>query len=243
MKRILTLVLVAFTLVSTAQESVLLRINYKKGEQFLIKMEMDQDMPAMAMNMTMDMAVDIKSAKEGVFETETKFTRIGMDMLQGGMNMSYDSNMKDEELDEMGMALKGQMGPMLQIVITSKTDVFGKVSDVVITPNLPSASQFADQSGNVVYPEKAVKVGDTWSIEKDENGMKMNYIYTVKSITKEKVGVDLSGKISGMAIGTISGDMSIDRSVGIPMLFNMKMDMTVNGQKVSTTMKMTTTKM
>ena len=44
-----------------------------------------------------------------------------MNMMQGGMTMSYDSNKKDEELDQMGQMLKSQFDPMMeaQLHITS----------------------------------------------------------------------------------------------------------------------------
>ncbi len=243
MKKIFILLLLGVTIISTAQESVLLRINYKKGNKYLIKMDMNNDMGSMGfMNMKTEMESNITDVKDTIFETVMSFKRVSMDMIQQGITMSYDSNKKESELDERGRVLKAQIEPMLKMFITSKIDIFGKVLETKVEPNLPSSSKFSEQSNSVVYPKKAVKVGDIWTAEKDKQGMKINFIYTVKSITKENVNVDLSGKISGVGIGKVSGNMKIDRSIGIPTVFNMNMDISTNGINIKTTIKMITTK-
>jgi hypothetical protein len=243
MKKFFTLLLLALSLVSLAQESTLLRVNYDIGDKYIMTMFMKQDMAVMNMLMKMDMSIDVKDVVGDIYDTEMKIERIIMDMGQGGMNMSYDSDKSDDELDAMGKQMQMQFAPMLEMVIFAKSNNLGEVLETKIEPNIPNADQFTNQSSSVVYPENEVKVGDTWSFEKDSQGMKMDFVYTVKSITKEKVLLDVSGKISALAEGTISGNMEIDRAKGIPLQSSIEMDMSVSGQKIKTSISVTMSKL
>jgi len=54
MKGFLAIILLAFTLVSSAQETTLLRLNYTKGDRYIMSMDMNQEMndePFMIMNL------------------------------------------------------------------------------------------------------------------------------------------------------------------------------------------------
>jgi hypothetical protein len=72
----------------------------------------------------------------------------------------------------------------------------------------------ANQSSNVVYPKEAIKVCSTRTMSKNEKGMKMDFVYKVKSISNDKVILDLSGEVYGMASSEITGSMDIDRNLG-----------------------------
>ena len=233
MKKFFTLLLLTMSLVSMAQESTLLRLIYNKGDKYIMSMKMNQNMAVMDMIMKMEMSMEVIDVKDDVYNTEMKIKEISMDMIssQDGMNMYYDSNKSDDELDEMGKQMKKQFAPMLEVIIFAKTNNLGEVLEMRIEPNIPNADQFTNQSSGVVYPKNEVKVGDTWSIEKDSQGVKMNFVYTVNSITKDVVLLDLSGNISSPTEGTISGNMEIDRANGLPLKSTILMDMVVLGQK------------
>jgi hypothetical protein len=242
MKKLLYLVVFAFTINATAQ-SALLRLNYNKGDKYTMNMKMSQDMGAvMSMDMTMKMSQEIKSVTGDEYVSEMKIGKITMDMSQGGMNMSYDSSKSDAELDQMGQMMKGQMEPMLKAVITAKGNNLGEVISTTVEPNTPGTSDLANQSSNVVYPKNKVKVGDTWDYTKSDKGMTMTFKYTVKSITSKNVVLAITGDVGGAASGTISGSMNIDRKSGVPTKSNINMDMDVQGQAMKTAMEMTMTK-
>jgi hypothetical protein len=233
MKKLLILLVMAFAINVSAQESVLLRLNYKKGDSYLMNMKMTQDMGAvMSMDMGMKMSQKITSVTGDTYVSEMRITQISMDMSQGGMDMSYDSSKSDDELDDTGRMMKGQMGPMLKAVITVTGNNLGEVSDTKVEPSIQGAQDFADQSSNVIYPKNAVRVGDTWTMTKSQKGMDMNFTYKVKSITKDNVLLDVSGKVSGAADGTITGDMKIDKSSGVPLVSTINMNMNVQGQEM-----------
>jgi hypothetical protein len=239
MKKLLILFLVISANLVQAQDSVLLRLNYEKGATYGVTMDMSQDMGAvMSMGMTINMDIKVLDVTEDTYNSEMKFSKISMDMLQGGQTMSFDSTQSVDELDEMGKKIKSQMDPMLKAVVYAKGNNLGEVLEARVEPNVIGMEDLANQSSNVVYPKEALKVGSTWSTSKDQKGMVMDYIYTVKSISKENVVLDLSGKVSGMAAGTISGSIIIERASGIPVDSKINMDMSVSGQDMKTKVSM-----
>jgi len=243
MKKIFTLLLLTVTLVSSAQ-STLLRLKYNKGDHYVLKMNIVQNMAAAGvfMNMNMEMDMKVKDVKNSIYDVEMKIKKMTMNMKQGEMEMSYDSTKKEADLDDMGRQMKAQMDPMLSITIFSKINNLGKILETKVEPDIPSAAQFKKQSNGIVYPEKVVKVGDTWTMEKNENGVQMNFTYKVKSITDTTVQIDVTGTIGGAGTGTITGNVIIDKSTGVATKSIINMDMEVQGQKVKTSVEMTTEK-
>jgi hypothetical protein len=243
MKKLVVLFLVISATISSAQDPVLLRLNYEKGASYSVSMNMSQEMGTMmSMGMSIDMGMKIIDAKGENYESEMKFTKISMDMLQGGNIISFDSSKSDDELDEAGKMMKTQMGPMLEAVVLTKGNILGEITEAVVEPNVPGMEDIANQSSNVVYPKEAVKVGSTWTMSKDEKGMKMDFLYTVTSILKETILLDLSGDVSGMADGKITGNIKIDRTSGIPLETLMNMNLSVNGQELTSKVSVTTRK-
>ena len=230
-------------MVSVGQEKVLLRLNYEKGDTYEMNMKMSQNMGAtMSMNTNMIMLQDVKSVSGDEYEIDSKITKIVMNMSQGGMQMSYDSSKKEEELDQTGKMMKAQMGPMLQAVITTKGNNLGKVLETTVVPNVPGASDLTQQSSSVIYPENEVSVGDTWTMNKDNKGMKFNFVYKVKEITLKNVLLDISGTVEGMATGSITGSMNLDKKSGLPLTSKINMAMKVQGQDLKTNVDMTMVK-
>ena len=242
MKKLLTFLLVAFTMSVTAQESVLLRLNYASGDTYIMDLQLAQDMGSMmSMDMGMKMKQTITSVSGDTYESTIKIASVAMDMSQGGQNVSYDSSKSDDELDASGKVMQAQMAPMLQAVISVKGNNLGEVIETVVEPNVPGTADLAKQSSGVVYPKEAVRVGDTWTLSKSEKGMAMDFIYKVSSIAEEVVVLEVSGKVGGMAEGNITGMINVDRNSGVPSSSKIAMDMTAQGQKMSikTTMKVT----
>ena len=134
------------------------------------------------------------------------------------------------------------MGPMLQALITVKGNTLGEVTETVVEPDIPGAGDFINQSNNVVYPKKAVRVGDTWIMNKENKGMSIVFTYTVKSITRTNVLLDVAGKVTGNATGIVAGSMDIDKKSGVPLIAKIDMNLTTQGQDLTTKMVATTTK-
>ncbi|WP_165733502.1 DUF6263 family protein [Polaribacter sp. 20A6] len=243
MKKLLILFLVISANLSLAQDAALLRLNYEKGATYDVEMNISQEMgTVMSMGMLINMDIKVLDVNGDTYDSEMKFTKMTMDMLQGGQVMSFDSTKSDEELDETGKMMKAQMGPMLSALISAKGNNLGEILEVKVEPSIPGVEDMAKQSSNVVYPTEAVSVGSTWTMTKEEKGMKMDFLYTVKSISSDKIVLDLSGDVSGMATGKISGNMNIDKASGIPENSTIDMNMSVSGQELKSTIKMTMVK-
>ncbi len=239
MKKLLVLFVTLSVSVLTAQESVLLRLNYEKGATYGTTMIIKQEMgTVMSMEMNIDVEALITDVKEDSYECKMSFSRMTMDMLQGGTAINYDSTKSDDELDATGKMMKKQMAPMLKAVMFAKGNNRGEIEEMKIEPNVPGMEDMVNKSSQVVYPEEVVKVGSSWTMKRDEKGMKMNFTYTIKSITNDKVILDISGDVSGMATGKISGDMEIEKSSGIPLDSNIDMNMNVSGQELVSNISM-----
>ena len=237
-KKIIVLLLFIST-ITFAQEKVLLRLNYEKGQKYTMDMKMAQviGVGVMTNNMHIQMKYNITSVSDDTYESSSKITKMVMDMKQGAVNISYDSSKKDEELDETGKMMKSKMQPMLSATIMTKGDNLGNILETKVEPsNIQGAKDFSKQSSSVIYPKEAVAVGDTWTKTRNDGAMNFSFTYKVKSISEKNVLIDISGKITGAAEGDITGSMDIDRSTGMPSESKINMTMKIQGQDASTNM-------
>ena len=242
-KKITALVLLFVSTITLAQEKVLLRLNYEKGESYTMDMKMNQVMGAGLMTNKMNIVMNqkITSVTGDSYNATVKFDRMTMDMSQGGMNVSYDSSKKESELDEAGKVMKTRMDPTLKTIISMKGNNLGEVLESKAEPNIPGAGDYANES-SVVYPKHKVAVGDTWTMTKSKNGLDMNFEYKVKSIEANNVVLEIGGKVAGIGAGDIKGSMNIDRKSGVPVKSNIDMTIKVQGQDLITNMTVTFTK-
>jgi len=245
MKKVLIALLVITTLSATAQESVLLRLNYTKGDSFLVTTESNQSMGAQGgMNMKMTMGMIVADVEEGIIKTESQITSIVMNMMQGGMTMNYDSNKSDEELDQMGQMLKSQFAPMMEAVIYNTSDLQGNMIDTKLDPAIPGMEQITNRSMNTInYPKEKVSVGSSWTSENENQGMKMTTKYTVSSIADGLVSLDVSGDMSGAGTGTIKGKSTVEISSGISNNSEIEITIATQGMNITATTKITVSKM
>ena len=238
MKKLLFLFVLVTAINVTSQESVLLRANYKKGDVLEVKMEQSQNMGAKGgidMKMSMDMMV---TSKDGdMLTTESKIKSINMNMLQGGMAMSYDSSVKEEDLDEMGKMMKQQFDPMMKSIITSKVNSQGEILETKVEPSNPAMDQLTAQAKGVIYPKEEVSVGTSWSDVASQQGMNVTSIYTVSKIENGKVCINITGSVTGMGEGDIKGDLVVDIETGIQDSASSEMAINAGGMdmKISTT--------
>ncbi|MDB4036730.1 DUF6263 family protein [Polaribacter sp.] len=243
MKKLLFLFLLVTTINATSQEYVLLRANYKKGDVLEVKMEQSQNMGAKGgvdMKMSMDMIV---TSKDGdMLTTESKIKSINMNMLQGGMAMSYDSSMKVEDLDEMGKMMKQQFDPMMKSTIIAKVNNRGEILETKVEPSNPAMDQLTAQAKGIIYPNEEVSVGTSWSDVTSQQGMSVTSIYTVSKIENGKVYINITGAVTGMGEGDIKGDLVVDIETGIQDSASSEMAINAGGMDMKISTKTTTSK-
>ena len=243
MKKILIVLLVITSLTTLAQESVLLRLNYSQGDSYVVKVESKQGMGMQGgMNMNMTMGMIVTEVAEKNIKTESKITSVVMDMMQGGMSMSYDSNKKDEELDQMGQMMKSQFDPMMKATIHSSLDNMGNMIETKIEPAIPGMEQLTNSSGTINYPKEKVSVGSSWISENENQGMKMSTTYTVSSIANGVVSLDVSGDVTGLGTGTIKGKTTVDSNSGIAKSAALEVTISAQGMNMSIITNTTITK-
>ncbi|OSY88229.1 hypothetical protein WH52_05460 [Tenacibaculum holothuriorum] len=232
MKKLLAVLLVVIATSINAQEKVLLRLNYKKGDKYALSMKMKQDMGAALMDMKMDMEIDVDEEANETYLTRTKYTYLSMVVLQGATEkVNYNSNMKEEELSAEAKKFKSQMQPLLETLIFTEVTKLGENKIVKISPDTPGIDKLVNQSNKtVVYPKEKVGVGSEWKNTQENQGMSMETTYKVIKITKDKIIADVTGKLSMMPSAEITGSLEIDRATGAPSktVINMEMDMMGN---------------
>ncbi len=239
MKKFITLLVAVVTLNITAQESVLLRINYEKGSSYLTKTSIKTESTMMNSDMNMVMKTKVTDIKNGVFETENNFENIIMDTQVQGQNVHYDMSMKEQDMAPMAKMMHAQMKQFKDAVLLMMFDKFGSITEVKVKAGNANAEQFKN-SASLKFPEKAVKVGTSWKDKKVKNGMEMNFVYTVKEITEKFVKIDVVGSISGMAKGDIKGQTTLYKKTGQIFSSDAVTNIEVMGNSAKTTIKLTT---
>lgn len=244
MKKLLLLFVFATSLSAFCQDSVLLRANYNVGDEFLIELEQSQNMGAAGgVDMKIKMNMSVTEKDRDNFTAESKISTVKMNMLQGGMMMNFDSTKKEEDLDETEKMVKQQFDPMLKALIVTKMSNRGESLDVKVEPMTPGMEDFAKQSGGIQYPEEKVSVGSTWSTEVNQKGMKVNTKYTVTKISDGKVYLDVTGDVTGMGTGKLTGAVVIDAVTGMQDSANTEIKVSANGAEVTVSVKVKTTKL
>ena len=192
--------LVGFAAVSAAQPSYLLRIKAKPGQAYKYKMDIQQGASGtMGMNMTM------KVVKVQKGETTLNTT-------MGGFTMN-------------GQPAPPQVAEQMKnLLIISVMDARGRTLRSE-TKGIPGFSGAANQGSTVPYPEKAVKVGGTWSGEADMRGTKVKTNYKlvgVKSVAGRQAAV-IHAVPSNMPGIKLSGPIvfSVELATGFPISMSM----------------------
>ena len=235
MRKFILLALLTFSFTAAAQESVLLRLNYNQGDNYITSIELEQNMGEQGgMSMTMKMNSNVNSVDDELIMLESKIESIDMNMNLGGMVMDYDSNKSSEELDQMGQMMKSQFDPILRATIYNSVDRYGNVLEVKVEPTLPGMEQFTGNQNAINFPDEAVSVGSSWVSEADNQGMKIVTKYTVTSISDGMIYLDVSGDVSGIGVGTINGKSTVEISSGIQT--NATIEMTISAQGIEMNM-------
>jgi len=240
MKKIVMLLLAFYSLTAVSQE-VLLKFNYQKGDVYLLKLEMNQNLGIMGgIDMSAEMKMDIKDVKASEITAESKIQKMQVDVLQSTKTISYGTEMKEEGLDDSQKKLKAQFDPMMKALVTQIFNRQGKTLSTKVVPQILGMESFGQRAE---YPIAPVKVGSTWNVEVSDNTAGViKMIYTVSEINKGKVLATITGTASSLIGSEIKGNIIIDVASGNPDITNVLISTEVQGSKITVGTKIISTK-
>lgn len=227
------LVFIGFIAMSftTGNDSVVLRVNVKKGQTYIIKSKTNSltTVNAEGMNMSipqtgeMRQSISIDDVDGDQITTSIVLDAYKMTMTQMGMKLTYDSEhpennspMLADETDEIGKNIGKKY-----------TTAFNNRGELVLAKEINSSIN--QQTCFIIpFPEEPVHVGSQWTqdITMDINNMGIGvlctYTYMVTEITKKTVTLTQTSTMKGdtelMAMDTNMSSEStiiINRSTGI----------------------------
>ncbi|WP_299104844.1 DUF6263 family protein [uncultured Tenacibaculum sp.] len=197
----------------------------------------------MDLDINMDMSMKVTGFENDYYSTEMKFTHATIDMMAQGKTIKYDSNVKEEDMNPFAKGAHVKMKPLLESVMGFTYDKLGEVKETKVISGTASADAFKENSNGIMYPKEAVEVGTAWKESKTTGeGVKMNYEYKITAIDNDKVTIGISGTISEVGAGTLTGTAYIERKTGNVSNLTIDMNMDIMGQKMKQVLTMTTTK-
>lgn len=234
--------LVSFSIAS--QKSVLLRMNYQKGDTYVMTSEMTQDQGLLGRSYTsMTMSVSYTNTTSNEITSKIKIKTAKMEIFRGDNLMgSYDSSKENDGLDEMGKAIKTQLEPVMQSTFVNTTNRFGKLLDSKIIPENPVLKGLGPQNTDIEYPKERISVGSSWNYEDENSGLKIKRIYTVDKIENGIVYISISGSASGTLGGKVTGKTEVDIDTGNQNIFEITLTLDASGVEVKATSRVTMTK-
>ncbi len=257
MKRIkcltpIMLIIIGLTALSlTAGKGVTLRLCPQQGKTYVVKTKstmisvMKLQGQSMNSNQTMEtrqtFSANEVSTTKNVFDTE--IDAIKMTVSQMGMNLVYDSD-NPQNTSPMLAGQTGELEKALHKPTTITYNELGQSDDA----NDLSMSQL----NNVIIqlPEEEIFEGSKWNFSKtqDINGIEfaINMEYTVASISKKGVNVNVTGTIDSKDVtGTYEGTSTINAHTGFVTSSNIKSNISLTiseqGLTIPTTINSTIT--
>ncbi len=220
----------------------------RKG-RMIVKFKMDMAMNVLSQSMNMKQYMEMAMFQEVTNQTSNSTTtesnydyfRIESENPYTG-KMYYDSR-DTSNLDDFGKQMHMSMSSTLQTGITLVQDRTGRTIDSDISAEVAQNSNISSIMTMSAFPDKPVKIGDTWtSIIDDENQfMVISITYTLKEVTANKVIVSFTGTITknlnykgSQDVTGINGNQSGELTYDIKDMWllggfiNQKMDMNMN---------------
>ena len=264
----ITLVLIPGLLISLyAQKSVDLKYNVNKGDKYVYKMNVDQDIAfeASGQTMALDQLMDFRMTSKiddkvgDDYHLSTSVDAIKMTQSIFAMQITYDS--EDPNTSENPMAAK--IGEELKKIIGSNIrmtmDSRGKVKEVdasELTDNDDIANNISSGTNFAIYKDGKVSIGESWDGDvtpMENSDMKVNMTYTLLKFSGKEATLGINGTITANNIddqemnmdGTMTGEMIVNVKTGwlIKSVIDQEIELDIDqgGQKFPATISGTIT--
>ncbi|MGX1641692.1 MULTISPECIES: DUF6263 family protein [Sphingobacterium] len=244
MKKLLILfLLTSAALVTKAQEvDFTMKMPLNKPFKSVTNMKMDiEGEQSMIMDMVMKSTINVSKYESPNYTMENTTDAIKVDMDAGMMTISYDSEKPSDDPTAAIMAAQFEklLGKKMTIITSDK----GKMISMEGVEGTDSS--FENFAMTTTYPDKPVKPGDTWTSESTNKGIKTKAINKYVGKTAEGYQVETTGEMfndSDTKIGTMSSTYIADTETLFTKSATIKMQMDVEGQKVTSDITMTVLK-
>ncbi len=234
MKKFCLVLSILFTIHSFAQEKVLLRLKFDKGDTYTSNIKTYQKIGDKAeTNMVMFFIMEVLGVENGVYDIKATFPQIIMDVTAEGKTVHYDSRQNEAEMDEMAKSMHDRMKSVTETTINLKINERGETLSAKVFGE-EEEFNYQDTGNSITYPLEEVSIGSTWKETKGTAGLDVNYEYEVTSIDSDKVGIKLTGTMAGLEGTSLNGSGFVNRANGSLESFTMDMVMDMFGQKMET---------
>ena len=281
-----TILLIALTLGATAQQYDLklnLKKGQHYTQAMVMDLQMTESISGQDINVTTKMQFEFKQevkskTSNGDFVLENEYSRVVMNLDAMGQKMSYDSQVKDTSesgiMKSLATSFSKIMGKKFQVTLSAKGKVIAVTGLKEILAALksgtedPAAQKMIEgtldekkitsnfESSYHIFPDKPVKVGDSWSQQSSMESMFPMDIktgYTLQAVKDGIAKISANGdftmkkddyEANGMKMkvdftGTYSGTYDMDIKTGInkkgTILMPMKGTMEIMGMEVPVT--------
>ena len=237
---------------------------------------MGQEMP-MTMEMSMAYVMDVKEKSSQEIKAQFTYQDVGYNISSAMFSMKYDSKNPVENPSEMDIMMSKMFGSMIGKPFTVNVAPDGSVNSVTGMDAIVESMMQSVASGNPmgaqmgasmkqqfnddamkstfeqsfkIYPDRAVKAGDSWNTEQTTSQAGMNSIiktqYTVKEIKNNIATIQLEsnvsmkpatqgmeGDLSGMQTGVLLVDAKTGMTISSELTQNIKGSVKMQGMDVS----------
>jgi hypothetical protein len=204
-------------------DAVALKFKLLDGSKYLYTTDITNQTNTMGQNisnkMLMEFTYDVTAGENENKDLVVTYTRVKMDMNAMGQTMSYDSN-DSANANPMFKALGNMIGKSFTTTVAPNGTIV-KVEG--IESLVPEGTQGLDQetlkqtmqTSFNVFPEKPVKVGESWTKTTDMKlqnfNMKLDSKYTLDKVEGDNAIISMDGKISSEAGASVQGmEMNLD---------------------------------
>jgi predicted secreted protein len=269
MRILATIICSLISISSFAQKTYVLRQNYPTGYRYDFSINSDQIINQkiggqevhLTQNIGTDYTFDITEGHNGEKDVKVTYNRIFMKSVAMGTTMTYNSDEQDSTKENPFSGLKGAsffmtvtpdggiktvagIDKMLDNMASKMTTDTGQVKQIKNALSKQFSEEVVKQtmeSSFKIYPERAVKIGDSWTVDtKLQMSMPIETIteYTLKEV-KDGIAIlnvkgELVSKGSFEAMGnkmetdlkgTNSGETSIDIKTGIVLNSHLRIEL------------------
>jgi hypothetical protein len=203
---------IAFCGCKQNNESILLRLKYKKGEEKTFTLDQNASRTgAMDMHNQIVIAFLVDSvASNGTYIMTARLKGIKMDSKAGEIVEHYDSHDKYTDMDENAQAMDKTLDAAFSAYYDISVDDRGNVVSPFKTSVVGADAPIDMSEIQLIYPEHKVKVGDRWTGSRKNKLLSTvnQYTYTVSDITPQRVIIKVNADIKG--IKALTGDMKAE---------------------------------